>query len=138
MCHFALIGAQTDSSTLRSMMAGRDCELDTDVPPDPWAAGCFPSTDSVLCVTSEGCSCALLRGVGFSHDSRRTVHFAGTGYVFRRAVAAAALRFGGIRLLAHSRSDSAAREPLRQRSTTLGQFLRSGLAPDDGLVCITL
>jgi hypothetical protein len=138
MCRFALVGAQTDATSLRSMMGGREGELDTHVRPDPSAAASFPGSDTVLCVTSQGCSCALLEGVGLSHGSKRSVHFAGTGYVFRRALAAAALRFGGIRLLAHERSSSSVPPRVRcHRSATLAQFLRSGLEPDDGIVFIT-
>jgi hypothetical protein len=56
--------------------------------------------------------------------------------VFRRALAGAALRFGGIRLLVFDNSVLASREPPKRRTITLGQFLRLGLAPGDGLVCI--
>lgn len=137
MCNFALVGARTDAAALRRILSGKDWDLDTDVGPDPGALGCFPPADTVICVTTQGCSCALLQGLGLSHGARREMHVAGPGYVFRCALAAATLRFGGIRLLAHNPATAAldSRAP-RRRTTTLGQFLRSGLEPDDGVLSI--
>jgi len=136
MCKFALVGAQTGAAELRSILRANDCDLDTDVCPAPEAVAYFPATDTVICVTMRGCSCALLEGVGLTHDSNRSVHLAGPGYVFRRALAAAALRYGGIRLLAYNPSTAATARVPRRRTTTLGQFLRSGLSPNDEVVCI--
>jgi hypothetical protein len=137
MCNFALIGAQTDAAALRSILGGPDGELDTHVAPDPRAAKFLPASDSVVCITLQGCSCALLAGVGLSQSSKRSVHFAGPGYVFRRAVATATLRFGGVRLLAYNPSNLApARESLPHRTATLCQFLRAGLDAGDGVVSI--
>jgi hypothetical protein len=137
MCHFALVGARTDEAALRRILGGKDCELDTNIPPDPRALGLFPVTDTVVCVTMNGCSCALLAGVGLSRSSNPTVHFAGPGYAFRRALAAATLRFGRVTLLAFNSSRVVPPgEPPRQRTTTLAHFLRSGLEPGDRMVCI--
>lgn len=137
MCKFALVGAATDASDLRRILSGRDWELDTDSVPTTLAVQCFPQTDAVLCVTTGGCSCSLLEGIGVAAGAKREMHFAGPGYVFRRALAAATLRFGGIRVLAYDRSTArpTAEAPSR-RTTTLGQFLRSGLQVGDGVVCI--
>jgi len=135
MCTFALVGAQADAGELRRFVSGPDEELNTDVAPDPGRACFFPATDTILCVTTQGCSCALLEGM--TRAPNREIHVAGPSYVFRRALAGATLRFGGIRLLAFDNSVIATREPPKKRTITLGQFLRSGLAPDDGLVCIT-
>lgn len=135
MCIFALVGAQADPAELRRFLSGPDGELDTDVAPNTSRVRSFPATDTILCVTTQGCSCALLEGV--TRTPNREIHVAGPSYVFRRALAGATLRFGGIRLLALDNSAITASEPAKRRTLTLGQFLRSGLAPDDELVCIT-
>jgi hypothetical protein len=134
MCTFALVGAQANAEEMRRLVTGPDGDFDTDVVPDLGRVGSFPATDTVLCVTTQGCSCALLKGV--TRAPNQDLHVAGPSYVFRRALAGAALRFGGIRLLVFDNSVLAASEPPKRRTITLGQFLRSGLAPDDGLVCI--
>jgi len=137
MCRFALVGAATNASELRGILGDGDGEWDTDVLPDPRAARWLPSTDSVLCVTSRGCSCPLLEGLGVGPLPPREVHLAGPSYLFRRALATATLRFGGIRVLAYDRATLvSADEPPRRRTTTLGQFLRSGLELGDSLLCV--
>ena len=137
MCHFALVGAQTGAAELRRILRANDCDLDADVCIAPEAVAYFPATDTVMCVTRQGCSCALLEGVGLTRDSKRSVHLAGPGYMFRRGLAAAALRYGSIRLLAYNAAMAAtARVAPRRRTTTLGQFLRAGLLPNDEIVCI--
>jgi hypothetical protein len=134
MCTFALVGAQADAAEIRRLVSGPDGDFDTDVAPDPIRVRSFAATDTVLCVTRQGCSCALLKGV--TRATNRELHVAGPSYVFRRALAGATLRFGGIRLLAFDNSVVASSEPPKRRTITLSQFLRSGLAPDDGLVCV--
>lgn len=119
--------------TFGERASGPDGELDTDLAPDTGRVRSFPATDTVLCVTAKGCSCALLEGV--TRAPNREIHVAGPSYVFRRAVAGATLRFGGIRLLAFDNSAIALSQPPKRRTITLSQFLRLGLAPDDELVC---
>jgi hypothetical protein len=134
MCTFALVGAEVDAAELRRFLSGADGDLNTDLAPNATRVRSFPATDTVLCVTARGCSCALLEGV--SRARNREIHVAGPSYVFRRALAGATLRFGGIRLLAFDNSVVVPIEPLRRRTVTLGQFLRSGLAANDELLCI--
>lgn len=134
MCTFALVGAHADAAELRRFLSGPDGELDTDLAPNASWVRSFPATDTVLCVTERGCSCDLLKGV--TRAPNREIHVAGPSYVFRRAVAGATLRFGGVRLLALDNSVVASSQPPKRRTITLGQFLRLGLAPDDELVCI--
>jgi hypothetical protein len=109
MCTFALVGAQADATEMRRLVTGPDGDFDTDVAPDPSRVRSFAAIDTVLCVTTQGCSCALLRGVTRAPNQNLLV--AGPSYVFRRALAGAALRFGGIRLLVFDNSVLASREP---------------------------
>jgi hypothetical protein len=137
MCNFALIGAAVDRAVLRQVLENARPEFDTDVPPPADVWGFFPAESAVVCVTLAGCSCALLAGVGLSNGRSSDAHVAGPGYAFRRAVAEAVLRFGEVHLLAYSaaRTRVTPAGPAR-RCVTLGNFLRSGLQPDDGVVSI--
>jgi|GEM_PF-3080347 len=137
MCNFILVGARADVTELQRLLRGPDGELDTHVAAPPQAAGGLPPSDTVVCVTTEGCSCVLFDGLGITRSTKREVHLAGPGYVFRRALAAATLRFGGIRLRAYNTSTTLpACAPARRRTTSLGLFLRHGLEADDGIVFI--
>lgn len=137
MCDFVAIGAQTDLAQLRAVLCTADWDFDSDVPPRPWAREHFPSTDAVVCVTLDGCSCQLLRGLGSRGQPGNEAHLAGPGYLFRRALAATAMRFGSIRLLTYSSSgQSPADVQPHRRVTRLSQFLRCGLEPDEKFLCI--
>lgn len=132
-----MVGAQTDTAQLRAVLSGPSCELDTEVSPQAWARACFAPADNVLCVTLEGCSCALLAGLGLAGSAKREAHFAGPGYLFRRAIAAATLRWGSITLLTYdTRRGPRLVENIKRRTTTLGQLLRCGLERDDEVICI--
>lgn len=137
MCNFALIGAAVDRAELRQVLEKARPEFDTDVPPPADVWGFFPAESAIVCVTSSGCSCALLAGVGLSNGRSAEAHVAGPGYAFRRAVAEAVLRFGEVHLLAYSASRARVTPagPAR-RCITLGKFLRSGLQTSDGVVSI--
>lgn len=137
MCNFALVGATAESAKLREILESADAALDTHVLPDAEMLRRFPVRDAVVCVTLNGCSCALLEGLGQAGRLNVDAHVAGPGYGFRRALAAAALRFGGVRLVTYSTSCTRVlADELPRRSTTLSAFLRFGLQSDDGLVCI--
>ncbi len=134
MCRLAFIGAQTDLAGLRGVLSDPDVKLDVSATSDPVALRCFPDRDSVVRVTLGGCSCTLLRGLGASGTETRDAHFAGPGYFFRRALAAATLRFGSVRLLTCEVSATPSAET--RRVVPLVHFLRSGLAANDELVFI--
>lgn len=95
MCYYVLVGAETAEFQLRDVLSV-DGLLDTDAPPDRSACERFPATDSVVCVTLEGCSCALLETPvvgkqGRQHKPERDA--------FYRVLTRATARFGSIRLL---------------------------------------
>ena len=95
MCYYVLVGAETEGFQLRDVLSAEGV-LDTDQTPDGVAARRFPASDSVVCVTLEGCSCALLETpvvgkVSRQHKQQRDAFYA----ALRRAT----LRFGSIRLL---------------------------------------
>lgn len=136
MCDIALVGARADPPQLCDVLGSAGAYFDTDLP-EPALLGRFPPRDAVLRVTLNGCSCALLEGLGRSGRRNAEAHVAGPGYAFRRALAAAALRFGEVLLLTYSTSSARVlNEDLPRRATTLSAFLRFGLQPDDALVCI--
>lgn len=138
MCLFALIGAACGRAELLQLLVRDAVDFDTDVAPAAGALDCFPPEDEVVCLTLGGCSCALLDGVGLTNRRLADAHAGGPGYAFRRALAEAVLRFGEVHLLAYSSAGaSMIAADLGRRSTTLGNFLRFGLHPNDGLVCIT-
>jgi hypothetical protein len=134
MCDLALLGAQTDALVLRNLLALPDWEFDTDVIPDARGLARFPRSDTVVCLTMGGCSCVLLRGLGIDGGAGSDAHLAGPGYMFRRALAAATLRFGSVRLLRYNLSKPG--DATSRRVTTLAQLLRTGLRLDDQLLHI--
>src|ERR1041384_2096640 len=95
MCYYVLVGAETDPFQLRAALSA-DGLLDTDQPPDGLAAQRFPTDDAVICVTFEGCSCALIESplagkVSRQRKPERDAFFA--------ALTRATVRFGRLRLL---------------------------------------
>lgn len=137
MCEIALIGARTEVSSLRSVLSSRYLDdLNTDLVPEPAALRAFPSGDGVVAVTLGRCSCELLRGLGVADVEGCEAHLDGPGYLFRRALASATVRFGSIRLLIYRPGNMTT--ALVPRTTTLGQLLRTGLAHDDALLHIRL
>ncbi len=137
MCDIALVGVEGEPARLRAVLESAGAGLDTDVRPAPELLQTFSGSDAVVCVTLNGCSCALLQGLGRADRPKAEAHVAGPGYSFRRALAAATLRFGEVRLVIHKTGAARAqRDELPRRRTTLSAFLRFGLQPDDGLVSI--
>lgn len=125
MCYYALVGAEAEGFQLREALSG-DGRLDTDVTPDEVAAHRFPATDTVVCVTLEGCSCCLLETpvVGNArrqHKPERDAFYAGLG----RATA----RFGSIRLLVLGGEGGAELATSRQDGTTSLRELLSTRSP---------
>jgi hypothetical protein len=136
MCQLVMLGAHTEPYRLRDVFSASTHDFDTDVAPDAWCLAHFSATDSVVCVTLNGCSCALLTepldGNPGSSQQRTT-----PAYAFRRAPAEAALRFRSVRLLTWRDSRPAAQAaPITRRTTTLGQFLRSKQIETDVLLRI--
>ncbi|HEX2876641.1 MAG TPA: hypothetical protein VHP33_35565 [Polyangiaceae bacterium] len=122
MCYYVLVGAEAEGFQLRDVLSG-DGLLDTDVTPDEVAAHRFPATDTLVCVTVEGCSCCLLETpvvgkVGRQHKPERDAFYAGLS----RATA----RFGSIRLLVLGGEGSTELATSRQDgTTTLRELLRT-------------
>ena len=120
MCYYVLVGAETEGFQLRDVLSA-DGSLDTDMPPDGVAIQRFPQADAVVCVTLEGCSCALLETpvvgkVGRQHKQQRDAFYA--------ALARATLRFGSIRLLVLGGEGSAQLATShRDGTTTLRELL---------------
>lgn len=137
MCNFAVVGAVAGRPELRQVLESASADFDTDVSPAAAVLGLFPAKDEVVCVTLDGCSCALLEGLGVSSRRGIDAHVAGPGYAFRRALAEAVLRFGEVHLLVYGKrpapSSPAYAAP---RPTTLANLLRFGLRPSDSLVRI--
>lgn len=134
MCTLALIGAEVEAGRLLSLFNGPNNELDATLEGEASLVEWFPASHSVVRVTLGGCSCALLRGLGQQSVAASTeAHVAGPGYAFRRSIAAAAVAYGGIRLMIRTPGH---RPVHRLRVASLGQFLRFGLVPNDGLIAI--
>lgn len=129
MCRLAFIGAEADPTSLLSILNGPGNEVEARVVSE--LNDSFPQTDTVVRVTIDGCSCALLKGLGLAGRAPREAHVAGPGYTFRRALAAATVAFGGVRLLVQANDPSSEGQV---RIARLGKFLRFGLMPDDRLI----
>ena len=120
MCYHVLVGAETDAYQLRDVLSA-DGVLDTDVSPDGVAARKFPQGDAVVCVTLEGCSCALLDTppvgkVSRQHKPEREAFFA--------ALTRATLRFGSLRVLVlGGEASTELATSHRDGTTTLRQLL---------------
>lgn len=133
MCFYVLVGAEADEFELRELLSA-DGMLDTsaDAPPNRSCRERFPRTDSVVCVTLEGCSCALLETpltgkVGRRHQRERDA--------FYRALTRATLRFGSIRLLVTgSETSSELASSHREGTTTLRELLASRRPEARGLL----
>lgn len=133
MCYYVLVGAEAAGYELRDVLSA-DGALDTDAPPDRAAVRRFPEADSVVCVTLEGCSCALLETpvvgkVSRQHKQQRDA--------FYGALARATLRFGSIRLLVLG-GDGATELATSHRdgTTTLRELLASRRPHAHGLLRI--
>lgn len=133
MCYYVLVGAEAEGFELREVLSA-DGTLDTDSPADGVQAQRFPATDSVVCVTLEGCSCALLETpvvgkVGRQHKLERDAFYA--------ALTRATLRFGSIRLLVLG-GDGAAELATSHRdgTTTLRELLATRRPHAQGLLRI--
>ena len=131
MCYYVLVGAEAEGFELRDVLSA-DGVLDTDMTPDSVASQRFPATDSVVCVTLEGCSCALLETpvvgkTGRQHRQQRDAFYA--------ALARATLRFGNIRLLVLG-GDGASELATSHRdgTTTLRELLASRRPHAQGLL----
>ena len=133
MCYYVLVGAEAEGFQLRDVLSA-DGSLDTDLPPNEVAAHRFPESDTVVCVTLEGCSCSLLETpvvgkVGRQHKAERDAFYA--------ALARATLRFGSVRLLVLGGEGSAElRSSQRDGTTTLRELLSSRRPHTQGLLRI--
>jgi hypothetical protein len=133
MCYYVLVGAETEGFQLRDALSA-DGVLDTDFTPDGVAAKRFPETDAVVCVTLEGCSCALLETpvvgkVSRQHKRQRDAFYA--------ALARATLRFGSVRLLVlGGEGSSELATSHRDGTTTLRELLSSRRPHAQGLMRI--
>lgn len=122
MCYYLLVGAETDEFQLRDALSA-DGLLDTDLPPDGPAVRRFPEADAVVCVTLEGCSCALIESplagkTSRQHKPERSAFFA--------ALTRATVRFGSLRLLVLGGEGSAElATSYREGTTTLSELLAS-------------
>lgn len=130
MCYYVLVGAETDVFQLRDVLSA-DGVLDTDRAPDGLAAQRFPKEDAVICVTLEGCSCALLETplvgkVGRQHKPERAAFFT--------ALTRATARFGSIRLLVLGGEGSAELASSRHDGTTTLRELLASRRPQAGLL----
>ena len=133
MCYYVLVGAEADGFQLRDVLSA-DGSLDTDVTPDGVAARRFPGSDTVVCVTLEGCSCSLLETplvgkVGRQHKQQRDAFYA--------ALTRATARFGSIRLLVlggDGSSELASNH--RDGTTTLRELLSARRPHSQGLLRI--
>jgi hypothetical protein len=133
MCYYVLVGAEAEAFQLRDVLSA-DGTLDTDVPPDGAAAQRFPVDDAVICVTLEGCSCALLETpvvgkVSRQHKQQRDAFYA--------ALTRATARFGSIRLLVLG-GDGAAELAANHRdgTTSLRDLLATRRPHSQGLLRI--
>lgn len=132
MCYSVLVGAEADGFELGEMLSA-DGTLDTSAPADA-AVQRFPATDSVVCVTLEGCSCALLETpvvgkVGRQHKLERDA--------FYKALTRATVRFGSIRLLVLGGDGSAELATShRDDTTTLRELLATRRPHAQGLLRI--
>lgn len=133
MCYYVLVGAEAEGFELGEVLSA-DGTLDTDSPADGDAVRRFPATDSVVCVTLEGCSCALLETpvvgkVGRQHKPERDAFYA--------ALTRATARFGSIRLLVLG-GDGAAELATSHRdgTTTLRELLATRRPHAQGLLRI--
>ena len=120
MCYYVLVGAETDALRLQEALSA-DGLFDTDQGPAEAALARFPESDNVVCVTLDGCSCALLETpvtgkVWSQHRRQRDAFYA--------ALSRATLRFGSIRLLVMGRDGSADLASTRREGTiALREFL---------------
>jgi hypothetical protein len=131
MCYYVLVGAEADGFELCEVLSS-EAVLDTDAPPNGSYRERFPESDSVVCVTVEGCSCALLQTpvvgkVGRQHKLERDA--------FYRALARATVRFGSIRLLvAGGDVANELATTHREGTTTLRELLASRRPQAQGLL----
>jgi hypothetical protein len=130
MCYYVLVGAKTNAFQLRDALSA-DGLLDTDVSPDGGAAQRFPDGDAVICVTLEGCSCALLETplvgkVGRQHKPERAAFFT--------ALTRATARFGSIRMLVLGGEGSAELATSQRDGTTSLSELLATRRPQAGLI----
>ncbi|HYQ17816.1 MAG TPA: hypothetical protein VEQ58_18715 [Polyangiaceae bacterium] len=130
MCYYVLVGAEADDFQLRDAISA-DGALDTDVPPQGVAARAFPAKDAVVCVTLEGCSCALVETplagkVSRQHKQQRDAFFA--------ALTRATVRFGSIRLLVLGGEGSAELATSHREGTTTLRELLASRRPQAGLM----
>jgi hypothetical protein len=131
MCAVALVGAEAAAFPLLEMLTGRHNELDVAVVNETEQVPAGAPADTVVRVTLDGCSCSLLQGLGSLPGNE--AHVAGPGYVFRSVIAAAVLRFGGVRLRIVKGGVPSEAAP---RVTRLQDFLRFGLLPTDTFIAI--
>jgi hypothetical protein len=131
MCYYVLVGAEAEGFELCEVLSS-DGVLDTDAPPDSSYRQRFPESDSVVCVTLEGCSCALLETpvVGKVGRQRKLERDA-----FYRALTRATVRFGSIRLLvAGGEGANELATSHREGTTTLRELLASRRPHAQGLL----
>ena len=133
MCYYVLVGAETEGFQLRDLLSA-DGTLDTDATPDEVAARRFPAGDQVVCVTLEGCSCALLETPVVGKVSRQRKQQRDAFYA---ALTRATARFGSIRLLVLG-GDGAAELATNHRdgTTSLRELLSARRPHSQGLLRI--
>jgi hypothetical protein len=133
MCFYVLVGAEAGGFQLRDVMSA-DGTFDTDVTPDEVAAHRFPASDTVVCVTLEGCSCSLLETPVVGKVARRHKHERDAFYA---ALSRATARFGSIRLLVLGGEASAElASSHRDATTTLRELLSTRRPHAQGLLRI--
>lgn len=119
MCYFALMGAEAEVFKLRAAIQGISDVFDTDVAPEATRLGAFPPSDTVVCVTLGGCSCALVAAL--QDGPRRSGQATTQSAAFRAVIANVTRHFGSSRLLVYQKS--AKTWDCAPRSTTLTAFL---------------
>jgi hypothetical protein len=130
MCYYVLVGAETQGFQLREVLSA-DGVLDTDLPPDSAGVGRFPANDAVVCVTLEGCSCALLETPVVGKTSRQ--HKAQRD-AFYAALTRATARFGSVRLLILGGDGSSELAFSHREGTTTLRELLASRRPHAGLM----
>ena len=121
MCYFALMGAEAEAFRLRAAIESVSDVFDTDVAPEVTRVGVFPPSDTIVCVTLGGCSCALVTAL--RDGPRRSGHATTQSAAFRAVIANVTRHFGSSRLLVYQKSAKA--WDCEPRSTTLTGFLGS-------------
>jgi hypothetical protein len=127
-----MVGADADEFQLRDLLSA-DGALDTGVAPDSTAVQQFPEGDTVVCVTLDGCSCALLETPVVGKVSRQRKQQRDAFYA---ALTRATSRFGSIRLLVVGGEGNAELSNHSHGTTSLRELLSSRRPHARGLLRI--